>query len=97
MKSSYLFWGACSLIVLFVAVTARAQTVVTKGAIHGRVSDSSGGLVSGALVELLEVTTEAQQHRMTAKDGTFLFPALTIGQYSLKVTALGFALQRLVV
>jgi hypothetical protein len=47
-------------------------------------------MVSGALVELLEGTTEAQQDRMTAKDGTFLFPALTIGQYSLKVTAPGF-------
>jgi Carboxypeptidase regulatory-like domain len=47
-------------------------------------------MVSGALVELLEVTTEAQQERMTAKDGTFFFSALTIGQYSLKVTAPGF-------
>ena len=97
MKRCYLFLGLIFVFVLFVAMTGRAQTVVTTGAIHGRVSDSSGGMVSGALVELLEVTTEGQHHRMTAQDGTFLFPALTIGQYSLKVTAPGFALQRLVV
>jgi hypothetical protein len=90
MKRYYFFWGLFFLIVLFVAMTGSAQTVVTTGAIHGRVSDSSGGIVSGALVELFEVTTEAQQDRMTAKDGTFLFPALKIGQYSLKVTAPGF-------
>ncbi|HXY15005.1 MAG TPA: carboxypeptidase regulatory-like domain-containing protein [Terriglobales bacterium] len=78
------------LVAISIDRAANAQTVVTSGAIRGRVSDPSDGVVVGAVVDLRESATDAKYQRMTAKDGTFFFPGLTVGEYSLKVTASGF-------
>ena len=69
---------------------ANAQTVVTTGAIRGQVTDASGGAVPGASVQLREDATGGKLERLTQDDGVFLFPALAVGQYFLKVTAPGF-------
>src|SRR5271165_6582553 len=67
-----------------------AQTVVTTGAIRGTVSDSSGAAAPGATIELREQRTGTILKRLSGQDGLFLFPALAVGQYSLKVSLEGF-------
>ena len=67
-----------------------AQTVVTTGAIRGCVSDSSGAAAPGATIELREQRTGTVLKRLSGPDGLFLFPALAVGNYSLKVTLEGF-------
>ena len=69
---------------------ARSQTVVNTGTISGTVYDKSGGVVPGATVTLKATSTEFTQSRTATADGTFLFPALPVGQYLLTVKAAGF-------
>lgn len=90
MKHSRFFSRLFLCFALIAVKNLNAQTVVTGGAVRGRVIDSSGAIIVGALVELLESATNIKHDRTTAKDGTFLFPALAIGQYSLKVSEPGF-------
>jgi hypothetical protein len=83
------FWLSFSFPVLMGCV-ASGQTVVTTGAIRGQVTDPSGGVVPGASVQLVEVARNGIQQRLTNKEGVFLFPALAVGHYFLKVSASGF-------
>lgn len=75
---------------LFFCVWAQAQTVVSTGAISGSVYDAGGATVPGATVILKATSTQVRQTRFATQDGTFLFPALPVGQYSLTVKAPGF-------
>jgi hypothetical protein len=86
VASLWLFFSC----VLLTDCVARAQTVVTTGAIRGQVSDASGRAVPGASVQLLEDATGGKRERLTNKNGVFFFPALAVGQYFLKVSAPGF-------
>jgi len=70
--------------------SARPQTVVNTGTISGVVYDRSGATVPGAKVILKSSTMEWTQTRATTGEGTFVFPALPVGQYLLTVQAPGF-------
>jgi hypothetical protein len=78
-----------ALCVVF-CVASRAQTVVNAGAISGAVFDSSGATFPGATVTVRAEIRTWTQTQLTTRDGTFLFPALPVGQYSLIVKAGGF-------
>jgi hypothetical protein len=66
-----------------------AQTAST-GALTGTVTDPSGGVIVGATVELTSRATG--QGRTTTSDsaGTYIFSLLQPGNYSVKVSAVGF-------
>lgn len=67
---------------------ATAQTV--SGLITGTVIDPAGAEIVGATVQLTnEVTTQARQFT-TVNNGSFIFPELVPGTYSLHVTQPGF-------
>jgi hypothetical protein len=78
-------------VVLAIAVPARSQTQITTGVIQGTVSDQSGALVPGAVVEARNVDTNSARAQTTLADGRFVFLQLRPGRYTLTVTLAGFA------
>jgi hypothetical protein len=75
---------------IFLCPPTLSQTVVNTGAVSGVVFDASGASVPAAKVALKCISTELAQTRATTEQGTFLFPALPVGQYLLTVQAAGF-------
>ena len=81
---------ACLFLLTFLSSIVTAQTVMTSGALRGRVLDTSGGVIVSALIDLTEEATGANSRTVTNREGEFVFPALKVGSYSLKATAPGF-------
>jgi hypothetical protein len=78
-------------VILAVALPAWSQTQITTGVIQGTVSDQSGALVPGALVEARNLETNSARAQTTSADGRFVFLQLRPGRYTLTVTLAGFA------
>ena len=76
------------LVVLSLAVGANAQTF--RGAINGTVSDPSGAVVPNATVKATEKATGIDHNTVTTSDGQFVFQDVSIGTYTVVVTATGF-------
>jgi len=76
------------LVVLSLAVAGNAQTF--RGAINGTVSDPSGAVVPNAQVKATEKSTGIDHTTTTTSDGQFVFQDISIGTYTVVVTASGF-------
>src|SRR5260370_22483222 len=74
---------------LSVACCAAAQTSTTS--LQGTVTDPTGGAVANAKLELLNVDSKAQRDTTTDSQGEYRFQSLSPGNYSLTVSAAGFA------
>jgi len=78
--------GSFSLLVLLCSIVAEAQGT---GGLHGQVLDPSGAVIPGAAV------TATQGGKVftikSGQDGTYIFPNLAAGIYTLMVEARGFA------
>ena len=61
------------------------------GTIRGTVVDASGGLVAGAMVEVVDLATNQTRQLKTNGDGNFEALALRSGQYKVTVSMAGFA------
>lgn len=61
------------------------------GALEGRVSDSNGGALAAAAVNLTNTQTGYTRSAPTSANGLFRFALLPVGQYSLTVIASPFA------
>ncbi len=86
-------FGACALLMLFsilLPVAALAQSTTT-GAIGGTVSDPSKAVVPNAKITVRNLETPEAKTAVTDGYGKFRIPALTPGQYELKVEAPSFA------
>ena len=68
--------------------TSWAQLV--KGAIQGTVVDSTGAVVPGAEVAVLDPSTSSTGKSVSDNTGAFRIPLLAVGTYNLTVTKLGF-------
>lgn len=80
--------SAISLI--FIASSALLGQISSQtGALRGSVSDPSGAVVNGAKVVLVNQAGTTQV-KTTSADGSFVFPLLDPGEYSLSVEAKGF-------
>jgi outer membrane receptor protein involved in Fe transport len=83
-----------SLLIAFAALAVFAVTVagqVTGGAVTGTVLDPNGGTVVGATV-LLHDKTRGQDHTAeTTSAGSYSFPNVQTGTYTMTVTATGFS------
>jgi len=76
-----------------VALALAAEYVCAQaglGSITGTVADSSGSVVVGAQVRLVEVNTKQVRTTVSNEAGLFTLPSLVAGSYQLTVTAKGF-------
>src|SRR5215831_392717 len=58
--------------------------------VHGRVTDTSGGIVIGAEVEIKNAGTNEAVTRRTGQDGLYTFPAMRPGRYVIRAQKSGF-------
>jgi hypothetical protein len=72
------------------AWTTPAIAQFTTARLSGTVMDKTGSAVAGATVTALQVTTGYKQTETTGSEGTYLFPSLPVGNYSLTVQGSGF-------
>jgi hypothetical protein len=77
-------WLTIGLVLLLSVAHAWPQT--RSASLHGTVTDPSGAVVPGALIQLRE------QRTRTNGTGQYSFPALAPGTYQISVTAKGFSI-----
>jgi len=70
-----------------------ASIDVVPGSIKGKIIDQTGNLVSGAEVKLTRVDQSSSNQVQTGDDGQFSFSNVSPGDYTITVTADGFASQ----
>ena len=75
-------------LILCTAFTARAQN--TSASVRGTVTDTQGAAVAGADVTITDADTGYQRSQKTDSDGSYVFPSLPLGRYTLVVTKEGF-------
>ena len=75
---------------LFLAMSAAAWAQAGGGAIAGTVHDPAGAVVPNAAVTITNMDTNATFSVTTNDDGRFSYPALTLGNYKVSVSAPGF-------
>ncbi|MFN9743104.1 MAG: carboxypeptidase-like regulatory domain-containing protein, partial [Acidobacteriota bacterium] len=88
---SGLFWRTVVALLLafgFSAVSADAQ--VLYGSVVGNVTDNAGAAVAGATVTITNKGTNQSREVTTGEDGSFSFPAVQTGVWSVGVTKTGF-------
>lgn len=66
------------------------QAQTTTGRLVGSVAGSDGAVIPGATVVLTDSQTGKERTTTTNAEGSFSFPLLDVGAYSVKVTAKGF-------
>jgi hypothetical protein len=88
-KNIFHLGGSAALLLLFAFVMVSAQEF--RGSITGKVTDPNGAVVPGASVVLKNVATNATATTTTNSDGSYDFPLVQPGKYSLAVTAQGFS------
>lgn len=76
--------------VLIQACLAALSAQVNKGNLVGAVRDSSGAVVPGAAMQLLNTGTGAERKDTTDQNGLYHFMLLDLGVYRLHVEAAGF-------
>jgi hypothetical protein len=80
------------LLVVALPSTTLAQTVsATTGAINGRVSDSTGGVLPGVSVTIGGRSLMGTRSAITTGDGLFRVPADTPGDYTVTFELAGFS------
>ena len=77
----------CTLLLLS-AGAASAQTIT--GQISGTVRDSSGGVLPGVSVTVLNTATGLTRSEVTGASGGYVFPSLPIGPYTVTAELEGF-------
>jgi hypothetical protein len=78
----------CVAVLLFVA-RANSQTAGA-GSIQGTVTDPSGAVIPNASVSLTEASTHVTLTTKSTSTGTYVFPNIKVGTYSVNVVAPGF-------
>jgi hypothetical protein len=80
---------AKTLIVLFV-VSGLPLWPQTTGTIFGTVSDSSGSVIQGAKITIIQVDTNVTRTATSTAEGSYSVPFVPIGTYRVEVDAAGF-------
>lgn len=81
-------------VLFFISLLTGAQIVFGQsslGEIRGRVSDSTGAVVSGANVEIKNQTTGETRTVVTNSDGEYTVSKLSVGVYTVTANSQGFA------
>ena len=72
----------------FGITTLKAQ--YTTATLGGTITDTSGAVIPGANITVRNTGTDLTRNMQSAADGSFLFPLLPIGMYTLTVEKSGF-------
>ena len=78
---------AVIVLVLFASFRAAAQVA---GDLRGRIFDTTGASIPGALVEIAQVATGVKLRTFATSSGDYDFSHLVPGQYAFSITASGF-------
>src|SRR5437867_104005 len=78
------------LITLLISFVGHASAQRTTATFAGIVADSSGAVLPGAEVELINEGTSATVQQVTGETGEFLFDYVPVGTYTLKIGLPGF-------
>jgi len=87
----------CGLLLVAVALLAFSPRLLGQGgtgAINGTVADPTGAVIPGAKVVLTNVATGVARSVLTNETGNYVIPGVIPGDYTLEVTAAGFAAAR---
>src|SRR5689334_15651115 len=84
-----LLFSVCTLLLTFGWSSPTLAQGITS-AISGIVSDNTGGVVPGANVQLKHNATNVTQETITNSDGTWAFPSMPPGTYTVTVSLQGF-------
>lgn len=79
----------CAFTCLALSLTALAQ--LPTSTLNGTIKDPQGAVVAGSQVVITNAATGASRQATTGSDGSFSITDLTPGDYSVRVTASGFA------
>ncbi len=83
-------WAGVALCALLFTSTNALGQGSTTATVRGNIQDSSGGVVPGATVTLINTGTKAVQTAVSDDRGQYLFSGLFPGTYDLKVELSGF-------
>jgi hypothetical protein len=83
-------WLVATVVVLSLAVAARAVAQGATATILGTVTDMTGGVVPGVTIEVRNVGTGAAQVVVSDAQGRYLAPDLQIGEYEVRASLSGF-------
>ncbi|MGH9144417.1 MAG: carboxypeptidase-like regulatory domain-containing protein, partial [Vicinamibacterales bacterium] len=79
-------------IFVFTAGAAFAQSVgATNGAINGKVTDASAGVMPGVTVTIASPSMQGTRTAVTNEEGFYRFPAIPPGEYKITYELAGFA------
>lgn len=62
----------------------------TTGTVSGSVTDSSGAVIAGASVRIINVATHDTRTATSGNNGDYLFPSIPTGEYTLEAESNGF-------
>jgi hypothetical protein len=78
-------------VIAFAAICSPLLSQTSTTALRGSISDPSGAVVAGAVVELQNMTSGQQFMRKADGKGEYVFSPIVPGPYLIKVSAAGFA------
>ena len=79
-----------ALVLFTIAFSPAAFGQGATGAINGTVADTSGAVIPNAKLVLQNTATGAARTALTNATGTYVFPEVIPGSYTMQVTAEGF-------
>src|SRR6185436_3428713 len=83
--------GSITVVLLVLVAFGAATAQESRGSLTGKVNDQNGAVLPGATAVLKNVETNVTSTTTTNDEGSYTFPLLQPGKYSLTVTANGFA------
>ena len=96
-KSSRYF--VCFALAVVCALGISSEAAFAQAGSQGTVQltavDSTGAVIPGAKLELVEKSTNSRREGMSESNGSYTFVGLPIGTYSLRVSKAGYSTQML--
>jgi hypothetical protein len=83
-------WKTILILAMAASFSPSSLYAQTFGEITGRVTDTSGAVVSGAAVTLTNANTNGVRNAVTTDAGVYTFPSVPPGSYNLKTEVSGF-------
>jgi hypothetical protein len=78
------------LLAFLLLSSTAALAQISNATLLGTVTDSSGGVISGATVEVKNLATLATRSATTTTDGEYVIPDLPVAHYSITIKMAGF-------